>query len=65
MVVFGNEVTKTLCNNLFTFFNEQGKTGKTGKTEIKSKKNHATKNDEKTKNEVTKICNEPSIYQNI
>ena len=29
MVVFGDKVTKILCNSLFTFFNEQGKTGKT------------------------------------
>ena len=27
---FGDEVTKILCNSLFTFFTEQGKTGKNG-----------------------------------
>ena len=30
LVVFGNQVTKTLCNSLSTFFTEQGKTGKNG-----------------------------------
>jgi hypothetical protein len=30
LVVFGNEVTKILRNSLFTFFTEQGKTGKIG-----------------------------------
>ena len=30
MVVFGDQVTKILHNSLFTFFTEQGKTGKTG-----------------------------------
>ena len=29
LVVFGNEVTKVLCNSLLTFFNEQGKSSKT------------------------------------
>ena len=29
LVVFGDKVTKMLCNSLFTFFTEQGKTGKT------------------------------------
>ena len=29
LVVFGDEVTKVLPNSLFTFFTEQGKTGKT------------------------------------
>jgi hypothetical protein len=28
LVVFGNKVTKILRNSLFTFFTEQGKTGK-------------------------------------
>jgi hypothetical protein len=28
LVVLGNEVTKILRNSLFTFFTEQGKTGK-------------------------------------
>ena len=35
LVVFGDEVTKILCNSLFNFFTEQGKTVK---TEIKVKK---------------------------
>ena len=30
MVVFGDQVTKILHNSLFTFFTEQGKTGKNG-----------------------------------
>jgi hypothetical protein len=30
LVVFGSEVTKILRNSLFTFFTEQGKTGKNG-----------------------------------
>ena len=30
LVVFGEQVTKTLHNNLFAFFTEQGKTGKNG-----------------------------------
>ena len=30
LVVFGDEVTKILRNSLFTFFTEQGKTGKNG-----------------------------------
>ena len=30
MVVFGDQVTKILYNSLFTFFTEQGKTGKNG-----------------------------------
>ena len=46
---------KILCNSVFTFFTEQGKTGK---TEIESKENHATKMTKKNKNKVTKICNE-------
>ena len=54
MVVFGDKVTKILCNSLFTFFTVQGKTGK---MERKS----CNQNDERTKNEVTKICNEPGI----
>jgi hypothetical protein len=29
LVVFGDKVTKILHNSLFTFFTEQGKTGKT------------------------------------
>ena len=32
---------------------------------MKNKENHATKNDEKTKNEVTKIWNERGIYLDI
>ena len=35
MVVFGDEVTKILCNSLFTFFTEQGKTGKNGHMKMK------------------------------
>ena len=30
MVVFGDQVTKILHNSLFSFFTEQGKTGKNG-----------------------------------
>ena len=30
LVVLGNEVTKMLCNSLFTFFTEQDKTGTRG-----------------------------------
>ena len=30
MVVFSDQVTKILHNSLFTFFTEQGKTGKNG-----------------------------------
>ena len=30
LVVFGDQVTKILHNSLFTFFNEQGKTGNNG-----------------------------------
>jgi hypothetical protein len=59
LVVFGDEVTKILCNSLLTFFTEQGKTGQ---AEIQSKENHATKMTKISKNEVTKVCNEPSFY---
>ena len=61
LVVFGDQVTKILCNSLLTFFTEQGKTGK---TEIWSKENQATKMTQKTINEVIKICNEPGICPN-
>ena len=55
MVVFVDEVTKILCNSLFTFFTEQGKTGKNGT-------HRNTIFGILTKNEVMKICNEPGIY---
>jgi hypothetical protein len=57
LVVLGDEVTKILSNSLFTYFTEQGKTGK---TEIESKENHAIKMAKKPKNKVSKICNEPA-----
>ena len=53
-MVFGDEFTTILRNGLFTFFTEQGKTGK---TEIQSKENQ--QDNKKTRSEVTKICIEP------
>ena len=46
----------------YYIFTEQGKTGK---TEICGKENHATKMTKKTKNKVTKICNEVGISRKL
>ena len=58
LVVFGDEVTKVLRNSLFTFFywaRQDGQNGNLRKKQIRNR------NDKKTKNKVTKICNEPGI----
>ena len=52
MVVFGDEVTKILHNSLFTFFTEQGKTGK---MEFESKENHESKTTKKPKMKLPKF----------
>ena len=49
LVAFGDKATKILCSSLFTFFTEQGKTGK---PEIYSKENQATKMTKKPKTEL-------------
>ena len=58
MVTFVDKVTKILKYYVIFVYILQGKTGK---TEIECKENHATKVTKKTKNEVTKIFNEPGI----
>ena len=56
-LVFGCKVTKILCNSLFTFLLSKARQAN---RKIKVKK-IILPNDDKTKNEVTKICNEPGI----
>ena len=66
MVVLGSQVTKigprkTLCNSLFTFLTEQGKTGKNGTHGNKNPTTYFGNFGSFDKNEVTKICNEPGL----
>ena len=59
---FWHQSYQKLCNSLSTFLTEQGKTGKNG---THGNENLATNFGilvALTKNEVTKICNEPGIY---
>ena len=55
---FWQRVTKILCNSLFTFLLSKARQAKQ-KFKVKKSCNH---NDEKTKNEVTKIYNEFIIH---
>ena len=61
MVVFGDQVTKILCNSLFTFFTVQGKQAKTEHMEVKILQPIFGILVVLAKNELTKICNEPGI----
>ena len=51
-----------LCNSLFTFFTEQGKTGK---TEIQSKENHATKMTKKPKTKLPKFVMSRALVDSV
>ena len=58
-LVFGDQVTKILHNSLFTFFTEQGKTGKNGTHGMKILQPIFGILVVLTKNKLMKICNEP------
>ena len=61
MVVFGDKVTKILCNSLFTFLLSKSRQAKTKHVETKISQPIFGILVVLTKNELTKICNEPSI----
>ena len=61
MVVFGNEVTKILCNSLFTFLLSKARQAKTEHMEMKISQPIFDILAALTKNELTNICNKPGI----
>ena len=60
-LVFGNEVTKILRNSLFTFLLSKARQAKTELVEMKISQPIFGILVALTKNEVTKVCNEPGI----
>ena len=61
MVVFGDKVTKILRNSLFTFLLSKARQAKTELVEMKISQPIFGILVALTKNEVTKVCNEPGI----
>ena len=59
MVVFGDQVTKIFCNSLFIFLLSKARQAKTEHMEMKISQPIFGILVVLTKNELTKICNEP------
>jgi hypothetical protein len=62
LVVFGDQVTKSLHNSLFTFLLSKARQAKTKHMEMRILQPIFGILVFLTKNEITKICNEPGIH---